>query len=137
MNYEQKYKEALDNAKVVYKTIRKDLKPVIEQIFPELKESDDEGIRESIIGFLTMISSLRDGKTLCNEDFDSKVILEWVAWLEKQREPKDYSSIDPHFGKSVDKVEPISSWNEEDEKILRDATGAVSIAYCLARKARF
>ena len=40
----KRYDEALDNAKVVYKTIRKDLKPVIEQIFPELEESDDERI---------------------------------------------------------------------------------------------
>ena len=66
-------------------------------MFPELKESEDDRIRESIIGFLTMISSLRDGKTLCNEDFDSKVILEWVAWLEKQREQKYVDKIEPKF----------------------------------------
>ena len=66
-------------------------------MFPELKESDDDRIRESIINFLTMISSLKDGKTLSNEDFDSKEILEWVAWLEKQREQKHVDKIEPKF----------------------------------------
>lgn len=42
----ERYDEALDNAKVVYKTIRKDLKPVIEQIFPELYEIEDEKIKK-------------------------------------------------------------------------------------------
>jgi hypothetical protein len=61
---------------------------VAERYFPELRESEDERIRKSIIGFLITISSLKDGKTVSNEDFDSKAILEWVAWLEKQCEQK-------------------------------------------------
>jgi hypothetical protein len=32
------------------------------------------------------ISSLKDGKTVSNKDFDTKAILEWIAWLEKQGE---------------------------------------------------
>ena len=63
-----------------------DIKEELENIFPELKESEDERIRKSIIGFLITISSLKDGKTISNEDFDSKAILEWVAWLEKQKD---------------------------------------------------
>lgn len=42
MDYEQRYKEALDEAKAIHKAIKQDLKPVIEQIFPELKESRAE-----------------------------------------------------------------------------------------------
>ena len=72
----KRYDEALDNAKAVYKTIRKDLKPVIEQIFPELKEDEDEEIRKALIEWF--------------EEFPEKGI--WrghiknhiLAWLEKQ-----------------------------------------------------
>ena len=66
-------------------------------MFPELKELDDDRIRESIIDFLVSITSLKDGKTLSNEDFDSKVILEWVSWLEKQGERKSVDKIEPKF----------------------------------------
>lgn len=81
MDYEQRYKEALDNAKVVYKTIRKDLKPVMEQIFPELNESDDERIRKNLIELFH--------DTVSNDEIFSDYGLdktEVLAWLEKQRD---------------------------------------------------
>ena len=82
MDYEQRYKEALDEAKVIHKTIRKDLKPVIEQIFPELKENEDEKIREAIIcGMETLKAQNRT--TFATISIDS-----CINWLKKQGEQK-------------------------------------------------
>lgn len=88
MDYEKAYKEALNRAREEYKTHESfnGFRVMLLNIFPELEESEDERIRKSIIGFLITISSLKDGKTVSNEDFDSKTILEWVAWLEKLKE---------------------------------------------------
>ena len=90
MSQEDKFKEA----QRLYETANADQRYVLERLFPELRESQDDEIRESIIGFLITVSSLKDGMTLSNEDFDSKVILEWVAWLEKQTIPKVRTGIE-------------------------------------------
>lgn len=83
MDYKEKLrlaKEALDSGSYDKKTI--------EYLFPELKESEDERIRKSLIGFLKTIASLKDGKTISNEDFDPEALLGWADWLEKQCEKK-------------------------------------------------
>lgn len=103
------------------------------------KESEDERIRKSIIGFLMTISSLKDGKTVCNEDFDSKAILEWVAWLEKQGEHARFIEaiqVGDQVTKNEDGVlvnlsqfkrvakkdekqgEQKPAWSEEDKRII-------------------
>lgn len=95
----KRYEEVLAMAKEYVTYIPGDVANYIFNMFPELKESTDEGIRESIAGFLKTISSLKDGQTVSNEDFDTKVILEWVAWLKKQgkqsnEEPQVYETRD-------------------------------------------
>ena len=67
MNYEQKYKEALERAKG-FRT--DECKDVAEYIFPELKESEDERIRKEIYQFV----------------IEQRPEKEWIAWLEKQGE---------------------------------------------------
>ena len=54
MDYEQLYKDALERAKKWYNAPNADKIPtysnrVIEEIFPELKESEDERIRKALI----------------------------------------------------------------------------------------
>jgi len=120
---------------------------VIDDIVPELKESEDEKIRKALI---RTFNELRT-----NEHINGVLVGDILTWLEKQGEqkqdpcnnckdimlnchnfpctkkrafkqgksvleaiidekvdnankvePKDYSSIDPHFGKPVDKVKP-------------------------------
>ena len=73
MNYEQKYKEALERAKKLYEqgTITESLN----YIFPELKESENEKIRKSLIDMLKN---------------DEKCYLKEIAWLEKQGKSKPY-----------------------------------------------
>lgn len=136
MDYEKKYKDALENMRkfrdalsnceetdlwVLKKEIVKD----IEYYFPELKESEDDRIRKEIISALKYANH--------NGVYDKH-----LAWLEKQGEkpqveaieeekgdnsdkvePKDYSSIDPLFFKTTDKPEPkfkVGEWVVYDHR---------------------
>lgn len=84
MDYEQRYKEALNEAKAIHKIIKKkDLKPIIKQIFPELKESKEEKIRKELIQYLKDYPNLPNGQYSRNDFF---------TWLEKQTELATMSS---------------------------------------------
>ena len=80
--YEQKYKEALEKAREIYK---EDFKAMwLENLFPELKESEDEKIRKQILSFLKEFEC----DHYRNLDFSS-----WIAWLEKQGEQKTNTDV--------------------------------------------
>ena len=51
-------------------------------IFPELRKSDDERIRKSLISFLK--------SPFVNENITDEKVAPWLAWLEKQGEQKPY-----------------------------------------------
>lgn len=97
MDYEKKYKEALEIAKRCYKdlnnldgvvaTMSKDF---FEEVFPELNESEDERLRKEIIEFIKV--SKPEWKNY--SDYSS-----WIAWLEKQKyhKPKNAYKIEPKF----------------------------------------
>ena len=53
-------------------------KELCEEIFHELQESEDEKIKENLIGYIKGISK----NEVCEETKDS-----WITWLEKQGEP--------------------------------------------------
>ena len=73
--YEKKYKEALERAKTLYENANgMILKKWVEQVFPELAESEDERIRKEILEFVTIVADSKSNK------------MEWIAWLEKQVE---------------------------------------------------
>ena len=114
------YDKAVKEAAIAYKDEDKHLKATLERIFPELKESEDERIRKALIEYFNEQCDMSDW----NGVYGYQV----VAWLEKQGEqpqgkselkaakkvkvdnankvePKDYSSVDPHFFKPTDKVE--------------------------------
>ena len=76
MNYEQKYKEALEKLRAFHRDYKNishlvDVKGELESIFPELKESEDERIRKEII------QSIQDNMCVIHKD-------KCIAWLEKQ-----------------------------------------------------
>ena len=76
LDYEQKYKEALEKARdmLSYKEVRRE---DMEYLFPELKESEDEKIRKAIIEhFAGSHSSMFPYKGFTKEQI--------LAWLEKQ-----------------------------------------------------
>lgn len=61
-------KEKLEEAKRLYQTANADRRYVLESLFPELKESEDERIRKEIYQFV----------------YEQRPEKEWIAWLEKQ-----------------------------------------------------
>ena len=87
MDYEKAYKEALERAKESLKdgTISSNTISYIEEIFPELKESEDERIRKWIIGVLSTYEHDRDLRNAA------------IAWLEKQGEKKPADKVEPKF----------------------------------------
>lgn len=84
MDYEKKYKEALNRAKEKrdeYKRLDGEESFVpsdIEYIFPELKDSEDEKIRKGLIQHL---QELRKSHVnlMTKDTYDS-----WISWLENQ-----------------------------------------------------
>ena len=84
MNYEQKYKEALDKARDNYNAADSadinvySFKNTLTTLFPELKESEDERIRKLIIKHFKEIAD-RNEQSWKNLD-----IPYIIAWLEKQ-----------------------------------------------------
>jgi len=95
MNYEQKYKEALERAKKWRNAPNSDKIPtyanrVIEEIFPELKESEDERIVKCLLNYFHHVRY--NGLDLKGTDVD-----EVITWLEKQREQNHADKVEPKF----------------------------------------
>lgn len=80
MDYKEKYEQALEKAKNIYR-LGYDIANIAEEIFPELAENEDEKIRQKIIEAIK-------GDMAVGETKDKEAAL---AWLERQ--------------KSVDKIE--------------------------------
>jgi hypothetical protein len=60
---------------------------IIEELFPELAESEDEKIRKELISHFC---GIRDN---CGKDWYGYNINDVIAWLEKQGEPNPYSGV--------------------------------------------
>lgn len=116
MDYEKKYKEALDNFKKI-KAANKDNKELvhfIEYEYPELKKSEDGMI----------IDAIKHGlKCLGWVHINGIRIVDIVAWLEKQGE--QILSNSSNIGKNA--------WSEEDEIGLDDALWAIEQARTIAK----
>ena len=83
--YEKKYKEALERARKHYKETPNNVyKAMLEQIFPDIEESEDKKIKEEIINYFRCQS--RDEPT--RKEIHNK----WIDWLEKQGEQKPTNS---------------------------------------------
>lgn len=85
MNYEKKYNEALEKARQFSEhPLQEDSSSIVEYIFPELKESEDERIRKALITFFKRFpyDSIEQAGTNAKEA---------IAWLEKQGNPNPYS----------------------------------------------
>lgn len=102
MSHEDKFKEA----QRLYETANADQRYVLERLFPELKESEDERTRQEIVRFIRM------------EVEDEIVGNKWLAQLEKQAEQKSQgkSALEAIKEEKVDntnKVEPkfkVGDW---------------------------
>lgn len=97
MDYEKKYKEALERARQFSeKPYLEDSKGIVDYIFPELKESEDEQHRKWILEYLY------DGLRKSDEQFKDQFKCA-IAWFEKQGEQKPTNTVEPRF-KINDKV---------------------------------
>ena len=85
--YEKKYNEALERARKIHDEIVNNevigFPEQIIDIFPELRESEDERIRKGIIEIIKEVSG-PDCDVYLNEKKQEK----YLAWLEKQKEQK-------------------------------------------------
>lgn len=112
MSQEDKLKEA----QRLYETANADQRYVLESLFPELKENEDEKIRKDLITFLDEIWHL--GKNANFDKWDKSDCSNWIAWLEKQAEQKSQgkSALEAIKEEKVDntnKVEPkfkVGDW---------------------------
>ena len=77
MNYKQKYEEALEKAKA-YHYHSPDAKEVLEIVFPEIAEGEDERIRKALVEYFDELERL----DIWANYYHPKTIL---AWLEKQK----------------------------------------------------
>ena len=136
MTQEEKFEEA----KRLYETANADQRYVLESLFPELRESEDERIRKEIMRFIFDYP-----QKLANRD-------SWLAWLEKlkdEQKPAEWneeediqmyrnvlfylskpSPLTEVNGKSreqlldwfkslKDRVQSKQEWSEEDERNLQ------------------
>ena len=89
MNYEEKYKQALERAKYALDTDMDDSGHwAVNYIFPELKESEDEKIRKRLIkAFGSMVK----------EQWGGIAIEDILAWLEKQKSNTNKKEIDDAY----------------------------------------
>jgi len=118
MNYEEKYKEALENLRKI-KESNKDNNELVEFIeckFPELKESKAEWVEK-------IRKELKDylGKRPLKKLSESDAVNQWIYWIEKQCEKKPALS-------------------EDDEKIRKDVISfvkqAINAGYGIINKER-
>ena len=82
MDYKEKVIALLNSQE-----LSKEQKENLENIFPELKENEDEKIKKDIIAFLRS----KNGYMTPDEDWDFHN--RWLVWLEKQREKLDPDKV--------------------------------------------
>jgi len=78
MDYEKEYKNRLDAARYWHDVSEGDIPLVLEEIFSELREDEDEIIKEELINYLKFrcnSTTLSGEERACNK---------WIDWLEKQ-----------------------------------------------------
>lgn len=89
MDYEKKYKEALERARQFSEhPLQEDSDSIVEYIFPELAESKDERIRKALIHLVNSNKELSFGI----DNYDGIKWSDILAWLEKQGEQSIYKT---------------------------------------------
>lgn len=95
-DYKKKYEEAAQLAKEWFedKTTKQKEKVLLEAMFPQLKESDDERIRKDIIAYM------RYERKSAKEEIENR----FIPWLEKQGEPQPYKGNSDTMRKNLIKA---------------------------------
>lgn len=104
IDYKEKYEQTLERARQFSeKPYLEDSAGIVEYIFPELKESDDERIRKEILDFC------KNRAEKYSNDPKYKNISAWIAWLEKKGEPVEINptEFDLHLNKLLKQFETL------------------------------
>ena len=128
MDYEKKYKDALEKMREIITMDNKTVVPkeIGEYLFPELAETEDERIRKELVKYLTNELNNVEQLTPRTNEFER-----WIAWLEGQDaflidkgtqvssigKPSDDYDVDCF---EITKQHP-AEWSEEDDKLLNYA----------------
>ena len=114
---EKKYKNALEWARQVMNGETGFIRKEVEDIFPELKESEDERIRKELKRAIAV--------ALDYSYFDKETADNILAWLEKQESVEEIYYIPKGFYAEIDddkvvikKGKKPTAWSKEDEKNL-------------------
>ena len=91
--------EKLEDAKRLYETANADQRYVLESLFPELKESEDEKVRKALIELVKQSSEILEKN---NQN-------RMIAWLEKQGKQKPTNKVEPKF--------KVGDWIVSNEKL--------------------
>mgnify|MGYP002516559551 CR=1 FL=1 len=128
MDYEKKYKEALEIAQKLYqdcpngKNDRLYHTTDLEKMFPELCESEDEKIRKELIEHVKDQQSSFISAPDCRDKYEEEEndkYNSWLAWLEKQGEQSSLN-INRECLKGIKRVQEyqdLSDWEKEFDKI--------------------
>lgn len=118
MDYEKKYKEALEKARIwqshLYDTNDKDYADELNYIFPELAESEDERIRKQILSFL---------KEFEHDHYRSLDFSTWTAWLEKQGEQNLIMANLPQLGEKKTAKNIVEIWKDMRLEVYQQVSG--------------
>lgn len=91
MNYEKKYKDALERMKSwangEHPECFSEAQKTAEFIFPELRVSEDEKIKREIVAYINELADLKN----------EKIPTKWLTWLEKQGENKHINEVKSKF----------------------------------------
>jgi len=92
------YKEKLEEAKRIYETANADQKYVLESLFQELKEPEDDKIKKALINKIKCLDEeeAKEGYSFYAGDYTAD---DCIAWIEKQCQVKE-SNIFQHENKT-------------------------------------
>lgn len=117
MNYEQKYKEALEQARQAVLNIPDEaLLKWLQAIFPELKESEDERIRKELLSFVQRLIDCHDKP---DAERDEQYI-SWIAWLEKQKSVEWSQEDDAMYFSCHCALGTANYYSPKDKDALKD-----------------
>lgn len=96
MNYEQKYKESLERARKIHNDTEFDYeKGMMEEVFPELSESEDESMMK------VLLRGFKNYAIVYNK-FGGVDVSDIIAWLEKQKNTDVLDKEEREFADNVD-----------------------------------
>jgi hypothetical protein len=108
------YIKKLEEAKRLYETANADQKYVLESLFPELKEPEDEKVRKALI---EMVHDTTGDELWVDYNVHKE---EALAWLEKQGEQKPFDYENANIQQKD--FAPKQEWSEEDVAYIDELT---------------